>query len=116
MAGAGGRRAVRLSSTGAPGDIVGSAIATLQSMFGKACDVAAQLEGSYYHDWQQDPFARGAYSYVRVAGDAARGQLATPIANTLFFAGEATDTEGETATVAGALQSGLRAAREALGE
>jgi monoamine oxidase len=112
---AGGPRALRLSS-GTAGDIVGSAIATLQSMFGKGCDVAAELEGSDYHDWQQDPFARGAYSYVTVAGDAARALLATPIANTLFFAGEATDTEGETATVAGALQSGLRAAREALGE
>jgi monoamine oxidase len=113
---AGGPRAQRLSSTGAPADIVGSAIATLQSMFGKGCDVAAELEGCYYHDWQQDPFARGAYSYVTVAGDAARALLATPLANTLFFAGEATDTEGETATVAGALQSGVRAAREALGE
>jgi monoamine oxidase len=112
---AGGPRALRLSS-GAPADMVGSAIATLQSMFGKVCDVAGELECSYYHDWQQDPFARGAYSYVNVAGDAARGLLAAPIANTLFFAGEATDTEGETATVAGALQSGTRAAREVLGE
>jgi monoamine oxidase len=32
--------------------------------------------------------------------------------DTLFFAGEATDTEGEAATVTGALQSGTRAARE----
>jgi monoamine oxidase len=32
--------------------------------------------------------------------------------DTLFFAGEATDTEGEAATVTGALQSGARAARE----
>jgi hypothetical protein len=33
---------------------------------------------------------------------------------TLFFAGEAADTEGEAGTVAGALQSGIRAAREVL--
>jgi monoamine oxidase len=33
----------------------------------------------------------------------------------LFFAGEATDTEDEAATVTGALQSGERAAREVAG-
>jgi monoamine oxidase len=38
--------------------------------------------------------------------------LAEPLEGTLFFAGEATDTEGEAATVTGALQSGARAARE----
>jgi hypothetical protein len=32
--------------------------------------------------------------------------------DTLFFAGEAADTENEAGTVAGALQSGVRAARE----
>jgi len=32
--------------------------------------------------------------------------------DTLFFAGEATDDEGEAATVSGAIASGLRAARE----
>jgi monoamine oxidase len=68
----------------------------------------------YEHDWLQDPFARGAYSYVTVGGGKARRQLAAPLADTLFFAGEATDTQGETATVTGALQSGTRAAREAL--
>jgi monoamine oxidase len=38
--------------------------------------------------------------------------LAAPLEDTLFFAGEATDTEDEAATVTGALQSGERAARE----
>lgn len=114
VAWAGGPRAERLSSAAQPANIVASAIATLQSMFGKGCDVAGELEGAYYHDWQDDPFAKGAYSYVTVGGAQARRQLAAPIAGTLFFAGEATDTDGETATVTGALQSGMRAAREAL--
>jgi monoamine oxidase len=113
---AGGPRAARLSSSGAPQEIVAHALSTVQSMFGKRYRVAEALEGSYYHDWQQDPFARGAYSYVTVGADEARRLLATPIANTLFFAGEATDTQGETATVTGALQSGMRAAREALAQ
>ena len=114
VAWAGGPRAARLSSAVAPADIVRRAIATLQSMFGKGCNVEQGLEAAYYHDWQQDTFARGAYSYVIVGGDNARRELAAPIDDTLFFAGEATDTQGETATVTGALQSGTRAAREAL--
>ena len=113
VAWAGGPRAARLSS-GTPQDMVAHALRTLQSMFGARCHPAQALEGSYYHDWQQDPFARGAYSYVTVGAAEARRLLAAPLADTLFFAGEATDTEGETATVTGALQSGVRAAREAL--
>jgi monoamine oxidase len=38
--------------------------------------------------------------------------LARPLAGTLFFAGEATDTEGATGTVHGAIASGRRAARQ----
>jgi len=72
------------------------------------------LVASYSYDWQTDPFARGAYTYTpaRMIGAAAR--LAAPLANTLFFAGEATDTEGEQGTVHAALASGGRAAREIL--
>jgi len=40
--------------------------------------------------------------------------LAAPLRGTLYFAGEAADFEGEHGTVAGALQSGTRAAREVM--
>jgi monoamine oxidase len=40
--------------------------------------------------------------------------LAEPVAETLFFAGEATHHEGENGTVAGAIASGRRAAAEVL--
>ena len=73
-----------------------------------------QLEGAWLHDWQSDPFARGAYSYVVSGGESARKLLARPLDSTLFFAGEATDVAGEAGTVAGALQSGQRAARKIL--
>jgi monoamine oxidase len=76
--------------------------------------VAAELEAWYFHDWQADPFARGAYSYVLVGGLAARAALAQPVEDTLFFAGEATNTDGHTATVHGAIASGRRAAREVI--
>jgi monoamine oxidase len=94
--------------------IVQAALESLQTMFGDNLpDARALLEGAFVHNWERDPFARGAYSYVGVGhNDSARRTLAAPLDDTLFFAGEATDTEGEAATVTGALQSGARAARE----
>ncbi len=66
----------------------------------------------YFHDWQADPFSRGAYSYMKVGGLGAQEALGAPVENTLFFAGEATESEGHHATVHGAIATGLRAARE----
>lgn len=73
-----------------------------------------QLESFHTHDWQADPFARGAYSYVSVGGLDAMKTLAKPIERTLFFAGEHTHWEGMSGTVAGAIASGYRVARECL--
>jgi monoamine oxidase len=94
--------------------IVQEALSSLEGMFGgHLLRGKAQLEAAFVHNWQRDPFASGAYSYVTVGNnDTARRSLAAPLKGTLFFAGEATDTEGEAATVTGALQSGFRAARE----
>src|SRR3989441_5442227 len=71
------------------------------------------LDASVSHDWRADPFARGAYSYIGVGGNGAPRALARPVEGTLFFAGEATNG-AEIGTVAGALSSGRRAAREVL--
>ena len=72
-----------------------------------------ELDAALVQDWQADPCSRGGYSYVRVGGEGARERLAEPLDDTLYFAGEATDVE-EAGTVAGALRSGERAAREVL--
>lgn len=79
-----------------------------------ADDLQKECEIAYSHDWQSDPFSRGAYSYGGVGSDGMQQQLATPVENTLFFAGEATDTSGHNGTVHGAIASGQRAAREIL--
>jgi monoamine oxidase len=81
-----------------------------------AKDIAPRLLASYVHDWQADPFCRGGYSYVAAGGGAAQAQrqLAAPVARTLFFAGEATNSQGHHATVHGAIASGYRAAAEIL--
>ena len=71
-----------------------------------------ELEAIHFHDWQSDPFSRGAYSYGKVGSDGAQQALASPLERTLFFAGEATDTSGNNGTVHGAIASGYRAATE----
>lgn len=113
VAWAGGPRAERLSRL-APRKVIDQAVRSVESMFGKSAKIARRLEAAWFHDWQRDPFARGAYSYVTVGGAGARKALARPLQDTLFFAGETTDFEGEHGTVAGALRSGTRAARQAL--
>jgi monoamine oxidase len=72
------------------------------------------LVGAYWHDWTHDSFARGAYSFTPVRRMEMPRRLAEPVADTLFFAGEATVSSGEQGTVHAALASGRRAAREAI--
>jgi len=66
----------------------------------------------HYHPWHEDPFARGASSYVRAEALPARAVLAKPIEDTLYFAGKATDLEGHSATVHGAIATGQRVAKQ----
>jgi len=107
----GGPRAARLSSA-SEAEIVRQALESLSTVFAGRPPSEFELEAAYVHNWQNDPFARGAYSYPVVGGFGARSELAAPLEDTLFFAGEATDTQGEAATVTGALETGDRAARE----
>lgn len=63
-------------------------------------------------DWGSDPWSLGGYSYPRVGALEAPATWAEPIADTLFFAGEATCGDRHPATVHGAIESGWRAADE----
>jgi monoamine oxidase len=72
------------------------------------------LRGGFSHDWQADPFSRGAYSYAAVGGSRAGEDLGAPVDRTIFFAGEATESDGQNATVHGAIASARRVAREVL--
>jgi len=113
VAWAGGPKAARFAGAAAP-RIVRDAAASFASLFGIRAGIEDRLAAVWVHHWQQDPLARGAYSYVAVGGHGARRALAEPLQDTLFFAGEAANDAGEHGTVAGALQSGERAAREVL--
>ena len=95
--------------------IFSSACQTLGGLFHLGEQQVEDLvESAAFHDWQRDPFSRGAYSYVKVGGDSAQADLAAPIEHTLFFAGEAADVSGYHGTVHGAIASGRRAARQIL--
>jgi monoamine oxidase len=77
-----------------------------------AGDVTAGVEDARVFDWGEDPFSRGAYSWIPVGGLDAPAALAAPVGGRLFFAGEATDTIGDPGTVHGAMTTGTRAAAE----
>lgn len=100
------------ASSRADGDIIALARESLAQIFGQERMTGVAPEQAWVHNWQRDQWAAGAYSYVGVGGQAARAALAEPLEETLFFAGEATDSSGEASTVAGALASGLRASSE----
>ena len=83
-------------------------------LFEKPEVIRRHFGSSYSWNWAHDPHIGGAYSYIPVNGMDLPKILAAPVGETLFFAGEATVTDAQTGTVFGALQTGLRAAKEAL--
>jgi monoamine oxidase len=98
-----------------PLERVRAALDSLARLLGASRDsIAGRLQACYTHDWLADPYSLGAYSFVPVGGFGAREALARPVEDTLFWAGEATHTEGQHATVAGAIATGYRAADEVL--
>ena len=110
----GGPRARRLARL-SPEAIQDRAAASLARQMGLPPGrVHRLIDGMWMHDWEHDPFARGAYSYQAVGGAEAPASLARPLRRTLFFAGEAADPGGRTGTVHGAIATGRRAAEEVL--
>ena len=61
-------------------------------------------------DWATNPLTHGAYAAVRPGGVGARSALSEPVANKLFFAGEAMGGN-RSALVNGAYESGRKVAR-----
>lgn len=90
--------------------IVASAMTRLKLIYGS--DIPDPI-GFQITRWSQDPFSHGAYSFNKLGSHPSmRDDLAAPVANKLFFAGEATHKK-MFATVHGALLSGQRAATQA---
>jgi monoamine oxidase len=105
-----------LPMAGRPIEVVRDiALRSLAKSFGVSRKrVDAELVECWTHDWQEDPFSRGAYSYPLVGGSDGATHLARSVQGTLWFAGEAADPEGRNGTVHGAIGSGRHAARSAI--
>jgi len=104
-AGARGREIESWSDT----KIVADAMKTLRRIFGVGIPEPVDFQITR---WGSDPYACGSYSFNPVgARPKMRRQLATPLADTLYFAGEATE-HNYFGTAHGAYLSGVRAAEE----
>jgi monoamine oxidase len=88
-------------------------LAEMSRLLGRS-DLAARCVNARRVAWAHDLYARGGYAHLLPDAAAARPQLAQPEGNVLFFAGEATAYDTNPQTVHGAIESGWRAAREAL--
>jgi len=112
VAWAGGRRGAALALLSVE-ERLERALASAARLFGAPRRaIAALLVSSWTHNWEDDPFARGAYSYPLVGGSKAGEALSKSIRGTLYFAGEATVNEADSGTVHGAIRSGRRAATQ----
>jgi monoamine oxidase len=114
---AGGPKAAALiQKTGADSTaLLEHSLSALSGFYGIATrDLRQRLVRWQTHDWQADRYACGAYSYAPAGALNASEKMARPVLDTLYFAGEHTDTTGHWGTVHGALGSGLRAAAQIL--
>jgi monoamine oxidase len=110
----GGPRSAKLASLSSD-DLAQQACASLAKIFSlEPTQIQSQLLSIHTHNWASDPYSLGAYSYVAAGGLDAPLQMTEPVASTLFFAGEHTDTTGHWGTVHAAMRSGLRAAAQIL--
>ena len=112
VAWAGGRRGAALALLSVE-ERRDRAIASAARQFGIPRTTLARLLVDFWtHNWEADPFSRGAYSYPMVGGSKAGEMLTRPAHGTIYFAGEATVREADSGTVHGAIRSGHRAATQ----
>jgi monoamine oxidase len=105
----------RVTARGGSDALLLECLATLAKILGKPAEELRRLLSSWHsHDWQHDEFSMGAYSYAPAGAVDASERMTEPVEETLFFAGEHTDTTGHWGTVHGAIRSGNRAARQIL--
>jgi polyamine oxidase len=104
---ANGAAAARMDRSASDEEVKEVAMASLRKMFGS--DIPAP-EGMLYPRWLSDPWSRGGYSYPGLGSAAEDRNLhARPLADRVFFAGEATEPV-EYGTVHAALWSGEQTA------
>jgi monoamine oxidase len=83
----------------------------LDALWGSASE---RYVAHHIQDWGSEQFIGGAYSYSKPGTGNAREVIAQTISEKVYFAGEATHTQGHYATVHGAMETSLRAINEIL--
>lgn len=92
-------------------ELLQKAILSLAAIFKvDAAFITQKIVSAKVYNWTADPFTRGSYSYATLPTEAARKILKTPVAQTIFFAGEALFDGEQLGTVEAALVSGLEVA------
>jgi monoamine oxidase len=105
----GGRFGWELSK-GSEADAVDFALGELRNIFG--ADIDRHFVKGRFTQWANDPDVRGAYAHQKPGAAGARTVLARPVADRLYFAGEAA-AGSQSMTCDGAFSAGVRAARQA---
>jgi monoamine oxidase len=96
-------------------EILEKALTSLSNIFKiNIAELKNELLTHYIADWVDDPFSRGAYSYVTPGSKEAVKQLQQPLGNVVYFAGEAVYDEGS--LVESALASGKETAEKILNQ
>jgi monoamine oxidase len=89
--------------------LISDGMQTLQKIYGKTIP---SPKGYLITRWNADPYAKGSYSFIGVGASIKDyDELAKPVNNRVFFAGEATSSD-YAATVHGAFLSGEREAKK----
>lgn len=101
-----GEKAASMDCNWSDKDMVQEALGTLGRMFDKNLSETTAWKASR---WLSDPWSRGSYSFENGEWRGARLALSQPIADRIYFAGEATHPK-HYGTVHGALLSGEQAA------
>ena len=111
-----GGRACKSLAEKSEAEAVASVLDDLAQMFDRPmAQLQAELVHGQFVNWSKDPWAGMAYSYNPPGSAGLRKELArSEWGGALCFAGEATHYGGDYALVSGALETGTRAAAEAL--
>ncbi|MFL4982744.1 MAG: flavin monoamine oxidase family protein [Xanthobacteraceae bacterium] len=106
----GGRFGAGLAAQGEAA-MVAFAVDWLGDLYG--ADVKKAVRRKHATNWAKEPWALGAFSAAQVGGQPSRRILMEPLANRVYFAGEAVH-ETQWGTLGGAWESGERAAEAVL--
>jgi lysine-specific histone demethylase 1B len=102
-----GDQAANLHALGSDSAITNALLQELDTIYGG--QATANFIASSVHDYTAKPFIKGAYGYSTVGMEDARKIAAQPVADKVFFAGEAMNVTGHHQTVQGAVESGYKA-------